>query len=173
VTVAPEPEAKPEPKAEREKPEPPKQPSGELDTVAWRNIWPSVMMRIKDDSKTIWAMLDGAQVTDVTGETVTISVAASLARRLAEERNSSVIVDAMKAEIAGSWKLIVAATGTPPAAAAPTSAARAKPARAPEPELDPRDETAPDDGPAVAASDPEAEAIKLLRAELGARPVES
>jgi DNA polymerase III subunit gamma/tau len=131
------------------------------------------MMRIKDDSKTIWAMLDGAQVTDVSGETVTISVAASLARRLAEERNSSVIVDAMKAEIAGSWKLIVTATGTPAASAPPAPTARTKAAPAPEPELDPRDDTEPDDVRAAAAADPETEALKLLRSELGARPVET
>jgi hypothetical protein len=77
----------------------------------------------------------------------------------------------MKAEIAGAWKLIVTATGTP--AASPASPARAKPARTPEPELDPRDDTEPDDVRTSAASDPEAEALKLLRAELGARPVES
>jgi DNA polymerase III subunit gamma/tau len=182
VTVAPEPDPAPEPEAETEpepkaepapKAEPPRQPAGELDTVAWRNIWPSVMMRIKDDSKTIWAMLDGAQVTDVSGETVTISVAASLARRLAEERNSSVIVDAMKAEIAGSWKLIVTATGTPAASAPPAPPARTKAAPAPEPEVDPRDDTEPDDVRAAAAADPETEALKLLRSELGARPVET
>ena len=185
--ATPEPTSEPEPAAaskppERqqapqppEPPQPPKaQPSGGLDTVAWRNIWPSVMQRIKDDSKTIWAMLDGAQVTDVSGEAVTISVAASLARRLAEERNSAVIVDAMKAEIAGSWKLIVLPTGTAPSGPGTTApAAAATAARTPAPEADPRDDTEPDDGTTATASDPEAEALKLLRAELGARPVES
>ena len=47
----------------------------------------------------------------------------------------------------------------------------ARPVRAPEP--DPRDDTdEPDDDPAVAPSDPETEAMRLLQERLGARPVD-
>jgi hypothetical protein len=119
-------------------------------------------------------MLDGAQVSEVHGETVTLAVAASLAKRLAEERNSAVIVDAKKAEIAGAWKVVVVASGegAPPADGASARLAPSRPSP-PEPEPDPRDDTEPDDSPAAAATDPEAEALRLLQAELGARPVES
>jgi DNA polymerase-3 subunit gamma/tau len=88
-------------------------------------------------------------------------VRAPLAKRIAEERNVSVIAAAITSLIGGTWRVEVR-----PAAA---------PAEAATPSADPRDEA--DYEPANASSsapavDPEAEAMRLLRDELGARPLE-
>ncbi len=163
--------AQPGPAASATRPAPPPAaaPDGELDAVAWRRVWPQVMDRIKDDSKTVWAMLDGAQVVDASGETVKLAVAPSLSRRLAEERNSSTILDAMKLVLAGNWRLIVVAAGV---AAASTEAAAPTARPTPPADPDPRDDTDPAPGSGPVPADPEAEALRLLQDELGARPVE-
>jgi DNA polymerase-3 subunit gamma/tau len=174
---APAAPAEPAPRP-RPRPPAPAPPEGELDAAAWRRVWPQVLDRIKDDSKTVWAMLDGAQVVEASGETVKLAVAPSLARRLAEERNSSTILDAMKLVLAGKWRLIVVPAGSsgtksgtpdqPASAAAPAGPSR--PAAPADP--DPRDDSDPDPGPAAAPADPEAEALRLLQDQLGARPVD-
>jgi DNA polymerase-3 subunit gamma/tau len=125
---------------------------------------------IKSTSKTIWAMLDGSQVTEVAGSTVVVAVAPSLAKRLAEDRNSSLIANALTRAVGGTWRIDVVPGGAPLRAVAGPSAPPAA-------EPDPRDDTEePASGGAAAAAaprDPEAEALRLLHDHLGARPVEA
>jgi DNA polymerase-3 subunit gamma/tau len=144
--------------------------SGALDAAALRRVWPEALERVKAGSKTTWAMLDGAQITDVAGSAITLAVAPSLAKRVAEDRHSSLIASAVGEVISGDWRVNVVPGGAAPAGARP--AARAA-AAAPVVEPDPRDDPDFDPAPAAAASvDPEAEALRLLQERLGARPVE-
>ena len=78
-----------------------------------RNLWPQVMDALKA-SRTIWAMLEGAQVMSLDGEVITLAVAPSLAKRVAEDRNSTIIVEAVKSLVSGSWQLVVVPLGTSP-----------------------------------------------------------
>jgi DNA polymerase-3 subunit gamma/tau len=140
-------------------------PAPDVDGVDMRRLWPQVLDAISRSSKTIWAMLDGSQVIASGEGPVTLSVAAPLAKRLGEERNVTVISNAITSVIGGTWRVDVqpgAARGGP-AATVPAAA-----------ELDPRDDG--DYEPAATANeapvDPGAEAMRLLRDELGARPLE-
>jgi DNA polymerase-3 subunit gamma/tau len=139
-----------------------------------RRLWPQVLEAINRSSKTVWAMLEGSQVVGSGEGTVTVEVRPSLARRLAEERNTSAIAAAITTLIGGTWRVTVqpaeskSAPAAPPVAAAPRAAA-------PPPEPDPRDDDDYDPVPQPNAKppvDPEAEAIRLLTTELDARPIE-
>jgi DNA polymerase-3 subunit gamma/tau len=144
--------------------------AGDLDAAALRRVWPDALDRVKAGSKTTWAMLDGAQITEVSGSTIVLAVAPSLAKRIAEERHSSLIASAVGQLITGNWRVSVVANATAPAAI--KSAALSVPATSSS-EPDPRDDPDFDPTPAPSAPiDPEAEALRLLQDRLGARPVE-
>ncbi|WP_375497759.1 DNA polymerase III subunit gamma and tau [uncultured Jatrophihabitans sp.] len=175
--VAPEPDqAQPEPSAVVAVAAP-----GGLDAAALRRLWPETLEVVKQTSRRTRALLDSAQITDVDGELVQLSAPAALARMIGEDSNTSVLKQALSAVVGGTWRIEVGA-GTGPRAAAddlppPQLAATSTRTRAPEP--DPRDEPEFDAGPpsgptaAVPAShDPEAEAMKLLSEQLGARPID-
>jgi DNA polymerase III subunit gamma/tau len=149
---------------------PPPQPDGVLDAAALRRLWPDVLEMVKQSSRRTRALLDNAQVTAAEGELVTLAAPTALAKMIAEESNTSVLREALTQVVGGSWTIAVEA-GTPTAtSASPTTSAR--PDAPPEP--DPRDDhDEPDESaPRPAAVDPEAEALKLLKDELGARPVD-
>jgi DNA polymerase-3 subunit gamma/tau len=176
-----------QPAAARPEPEPaaapPASPApsapGQLDGTDLRRLWPQVLEAIGRSSKTIWAMLEGSQVIDSADGAVTVAVAPSLARRLAEERNVNAIAAAITGLVGGTWKVTVqAGDGKPGRAPANPPAGRASgpstPA-APPPEPDPRDDEDYDAAPASGGKppiDPEQEAIRLLTTELDARPIE-
>jgi DNA polymerase-3 subunit gamma/tau len=144
--------------------------AGRLDASALRAIWPEALEHVKQASKTTWAMLDGAQITATDGEAVTLAVPPSLARRIAEDRNTSLVSDALTKVVGGTWRVTVVAAGHQ--AGAGTAPPTSRPS-APVAEPDPRDDT--DFGPPSArapAVDPEAEALRLLHDQLGARPVD-
>jgi DNA polymerase-3 subunit gamma/tau len=147
---------------------------GALDAAALRRLWPEVLDVIGRSSKTIWAMLEGSQVLDAGPDSLTLGVAPSLAKRLGEERNATAIAAGLAQVVGGTWRVTVqpngasrSASGEPPRSTAPA------PRVAPEPEPDPRDDADYEPQPGAASSpvDPEAEAIKLLTSELGARPL--
>jgi DNA polymerase-3 subunit gamma/tau len=128
-----------------------------------RRLWPQVLELISQSSKTIWAMLEGSQVVASGEGTITLSVAPSLAKRLGDERNVGVIANAVTSLIGGTWRVDVQPASAKPAPAAPRV------------DADPRDEVEYEAAPAAPpapAADAEAEAMRLLRDELGARPVE-
>jgi DNA polymerase III subunit gamma/tau len=162
---------------------PPTAGAGRLDAPALRRLWPDVLEIVRNASKTTWAMLDAAQITAVDGERVTLAVAPSLAKRIAEDRNTSLISSALAQVVGGAWQIDVQASATaqpPPSKPTPEpqprrqapAAAQAATPRASQPEPDPRDDTEPDTpADARAAADPEADALRLLEDQLGARPV--
>jgi DNA polymerase-3 subunit gamma/tau len=150
---------------------------GELDAAALRRLWPEVLNVIEASSKTMRALLEGSQVIDAEGNTVTLGVAPSLAKRLAEERNVTAIAGGLEKVVGGSWKIVVRPNGARAEQLGATSPGTGTPRRDPPPsEPDPRDDADYDPQPAagtVPPLDPEAQAMQLLRDELGARPLES
>ncbi|HET8583148.1 MAG TPA: DNA polymerase III subunit gamma and tau, partial [Jatrophihabitans sp.] len=139
---------------------------GALDAAALRRLWPEVLDVVKQASRRTRALLDNAQITDVAGELVNLAAPAALARMIADESNTSVLKAALTKVVGGEWRIDVDGNGTASAATTPSDPP------ATQPEADPRDETDDDPATAPAAVDPEAEALKLLRAELGARPLD-
>jgi DNA polymerase-3 subunit gamma/tau len=154
-------------------PEPAPQPTpaqpagpGQLDATALRQLWPEVLDVIKQSSRRTRALLDNAQITGVTGELVTLSAPPALAKMIAEESNTSLLSAALTKVVGGAWQISLdAADASRPAPGARGTAAAAEP--------DPRDDSEPDppqrDEP---APDPEATALRLLRDQLGASPID-
>jgi DNA polymerase-3 subunit gamma/tau len=153
----------------------PREP-GELDAVALRSLWPEVLNVIESGSRTIRALLEGSQVLETSGNKVTLAVRASLAKRLSEERNVSVIAHGLAKVVGGTWQVVVmpGQAGSGPDAEPSAAPVARRGAPEPPPEPDPRDDA--DYEPAAptpsAPVDPEAEAMRLLRDQLGARPLE-
>jgi DNA polymerase-3 subunit gamma/tau len=141
-------------------PTPPPTPAGGLDAAALRRLWPEVLDVVKQTSRRTRALLDNAQITDVAGEQITLSAPTALAKMIAEDSNTSALREALTKVVGGQWKVAVSG------AAAPTSSAA-------EPEPDPReDEDDTASGKPAEPVDPEAEALKLLREQLDARPID-
>jgi DNA polymerase-3 subunit gamma/tau len=151
-------------------------PAGQLDSAALRRLWPEVLDIVKQSSRRTRALLDNAQIMTVDGQLVTLSAPTALAKMIAEDSNTALLRQALTQIVGGNWRIVVdggaaapADPGPTGAAAGPRPTARTVPADA---EPDPRDDTEPDE-PGTPAADPEAEALKLLKAELGARPLDS
>ena len=155
--------------------------AGELDATALRRIWPEVLEVVKRSSRRTRALLDNAQVTAAQGVQVTLAAPAALAKMINEESNTSVLRAALSEVVGGSWQVTAEpGDGAPPltADAPPMSeppAKRERPASAPAQrvaEPDPRDTTDFDSDPVASGHDPEADALRLLHEQLGARPVD-
>jgi DNA polymerase III subunit gamma/tau len=170
-----------QPATARERPEPPRaaetaepvpgpieRPAEALDAAALRRLWPDVLEVVKQVSRRTRALLDNAQIVGADGELVTLAAPAALAKMLAEDSNTAVLGDALTQVVGGNWKIAVENGSAPtlPQSAAPAPAAGAAA------EADPRDDGDAAEARSTPAADPEAEALKLLRNELGARPVD-
>jgi DNA polymerase-3 subunit gamma/tau len=152
---------------------------GQLDAAALRRLWPEVLEIVKQSSRRARALLDNAQITAATGDSITVAAPAALARMIADDSNTSILRAALTKVVGGTWKVTVEPEGAGGAAGdngggRPGPAAPAAPPTAPPPEPDPRDDADYDPTPAAAApaSDPEAEAVRLLQSQLGARPID-
>ncbi|MFN2560812.1 MAG: DNA polymerase III subunit gamma and tau [Jatrophihabitans sp.] len=145
---------------------------GVLDANALRRLWPEVLEVVKLTSRRTRALLDNAQITEVSGELVTLAAPGALAKMIGDDSNTSVLRAALTKIVGGEWKISV--DGAPVAASAgeATRPGGAAPAEEPDPRDDAEYEPAPRDRAAAPQNDPEAEAMKLLRDQLGARPLE-
>jgi DNA polymerase-3 subunit gamma/tau len=146
---------------------------GALDASALRRLWPEVLEVVKQSSRRTRALLDNAQITDVAGELVSLAAPGALAKMIGEDSNTSVLRAALTKVVGGEWRIGV--DGAAPVSAS-ADASRRGPAGAPASEPDPRDDADYEPEPGADApspSDPEAEAMKLLRDQLGARPLDS
>jgi DNA polymerase-3 subunit gamma/tau len=138
-------------------------PAGALDTAALRRLWPEVLDVVRQASRRTRALLDNAQIIEMSGDQVRLSAPAALAKMIAEDSNTSALRAALTKVVGGKWKIAV--SGAPSAAGPETAAA----------EPDPRDE---DDDPAGARRgtgepvDAETEALRLLREQFDARPLD-
>jgi len=115
---------------------------GVLDATALRRVWPEVLDTVKRSSRRTRALLDGAQVSDLDGDLVTLSIAAApLARMLAEESNAEVIKGALTQIVGGTWRLTVTVSGAmsaePAGDSALTPSGRAEPSGPAEPSAPP------------------------------------
>jgi DNA polymerase III subunit gamma/tau len=145
---------------------------GALDANALRRLWPEVLEVVKLTSRRTRALLDNAQITAVSGELVTLSAPGALAKMISDDSNTSVLRAALTKVVGGEWKISVDGA---PSGSTVGDTGRTGGASSVE-EQDPRDDTdyepAPRESTATPASDPEADAMKLLQDQLGARPVE-
>ncbi|HEY7010761.1 MAG TPA: DNA polymerase III subunit gamma and tau [Jatrophihabitantaceae bacterium] len=160
-----------EPRPAEPEPSSPQPSDAPLDAAALRRLWPNILEVVKQTSRRTRALLDNAQIVAADADVVTLSAPAALARMIAEDSNTSVLRDALTQVVGGDWKIAVENGTAPtlPEAAASGSARPTPAAEAGAGEPDPRDDT--DEHPSPAA-DPETEALKLLKDELGARPVD-
>lgn len=103
-----------------------------MDATAVRRVWSELLSAVRGASRSTEAMLTNATVTEVDGNTVTIThTSAPLARRLAEPRNTEAIANALGAVLGGTWQ-VRCVHGQPGAAgqpAPPPKQARPAPTR--------------------------------------------
>ncbi|OBI98608.1 DNA polymerase III subunits gamma/tau [Mycobacterium asiaticum] len=183
---SPAPAPQPAPQAPSLPPSPPSPPAaappapaapGELNAAAVRSMWPTVRDKVRERSRTTAVMLSGATVLAVEDNTLVLThEAAPLAKRLSEQRNADVIVEALKDALGVNWR-VRCETG-PPAAADLT----VPPPQVEEPAVQQnsvqRDEEesmlaeAGRTDPSEPRRDPEEVALELLQNELGARRID-
>ena len=146
-------------------------PPRTMDAVAIRQLWPVVLDAVKRGKQRTRALLHDAQVASVDGDLITLTAPSpTLARMISEDSNVEVVRAALRDEVGGDWRITVQVLDTLPAGVAPPEPAGPLPSALAE--RDPRDDTdfaAPPPTPA----DPEADALGLLQARLGARPIDS
>ncbi|MFL0278280.1 DNA polymerase III subunits gamma/tau [Mycobacterium sp. SMC-19] len=170
---APTPQPEPEPAPPAPAPAAAVTP-GEPDAAAVRAMWTTVRDKVRQRSRTTEVMLAGATVRTVDGNTLVLShESAPLARRLSEQRNADVIVEALKDALGVNWRVRCEAGGPAPEAgpsAAPAAVDVESARRADEEAM--LAEAAVDAGSdAPPRRDPEEVALELLQNELGARPI--
>jgi DNA polymerase-3 subunit gamma/tau len=163
-------------------PEPSPTPASEIGVVDLRRNWPEVLAKVQRRRRTTQILLESATVVALESGVLRLSMpSAALARRVLEPANADVLRAGLKEALGVDWRIQCEAEsggGTRPSGrAAPAEAWDGPPP--PEPPADGPDEEIPDDygEPADAAGstgprDPEAMALELLSAQLGARPLD-
>jgi DNA polymerase-3 subunit gamma/tau len=130
-----------------------------------RRLWPEILEVVKQGSRRTRALLDNAQIVDVAGELITLAAPAALAKMIGEDSNTAGLRAALTRVVGGQWQIDVTA-----AAAQPSTTDR--PADEPDPRDDVPEAPSAPGAPARTPADPEAEALRLLRERLDARPLE-
>jgi DNA polymerase-3 subunit gamma/tau len=161
---------------------------GELTTADVRRMWPELLAVVKRHKRTTEALLKNAQVHELRTGVLTLSTASpALARRIGDDLNRDVLREALNELLGVRWKVEAvvegggqAATsgrpggpsGGPDVARQAAEAAEAAEAReiVAQRAAEASAGVQVDDSPAV---DPEQAALSLLRAQLGARPIDS
>ncbi len=173
----PPPPPAPEPAPEPE-PAPPAPTPGAPDAAAVRSMWTTVREKVRQRSRTTEVMLSGATVRAVEDNTlVLMHESAPLAKRLAEQRNSDVIREALKDALGVDWRLrceVGVASELPgdTPAAAPSVVGPAHRSAEVQAEEEMLAEAAEADSSDAPRRDPEEVALELLQSELGARKIE-
>jgi DNA polymerase-3 subunit gamma/tau len=154
-----------------------------LDTSDVRRVWPELLKVVRGHKRTTEALLKSAQVHDLAGGVLTLAATSpALAKMLGDDLNKDVLRSALQELLGVRWKVQVVVEGAAapgPAgrredareAARAAEAAEAAEARELMAERAAEDPTtgARDPEPVV---DPEQAALSLLRAQLGARPID-
>jgi DNA polymerase-3 subunit gamma/tau len=155
---------------------------GELTTSDVRRVWPELLAVVKRHKRTTEALLKNAQVHQLSNGVLTLATSSpALARRLADDLNKDVIREALNELLGVRWRVdavvegAAASTGTPVAPEQAREAARAAEAAEASELMAERaaESSAGGDRDPEPAVDPEQAALSLLRAQLGARPVDS
>jgi DNA polymerase-3 subunit gamma/tau len=155
---------------------------GELTTTDVRRVWPELLAVVKRHKRTTEALLKNAQVHRLNNGVLTLATSSpALARRLGDDLNKDVIRDALNELLGVRWRVEAvvegaAATGGPavPPEAAREAARVAEAAEARELMAErAADVSAGGDREPEPVVDPEQAALSLLRAQLGARPLDA
>ncbi|WP_222262273.1 DNA polymerase III subunit gamma and tau [Modestobacter marinus] len=153
---------------------------GQLTTADVRRIWPELMKVVRGHKRTTEALLKSAQVHDVTNGVLTLAATSpALAKMLGDDLNKDVVRQSLEELLGVRWKVQVVVDQPGQPAAGPTvtpEAARAaveKAERAEAAELLAERDAAPGTEDAAPVVDAEQAALALLRAQLGARPIDS
>jgi DNA polymerase-3 subunit gamma/tau len=155
---------------------------GELTTTDVRRVWPELLAVVKRHKRTTEALLKNAQVHQLANGVLTLTTSSpALARRLGDDLNKDVIREALNELLGVRWRVdaVVEGAGAAASPAVPPEVAReaAHAAEAAEARelMDERaaEASAGGDREPEPAVDPEQAALSLLRAQLGARPVDS
>jgi DNA polymerase-3 subunit gamma/tau len=142
-----------------------KQPAaGDSDAAAAvRRQWTTVLEKVRERSRTLDVMLAGAFVRAVDGNTLVLThQSAPLAKRLTEQRNATVIEDALKDALGVDWRVRYE-VGTGSLEPAPQQRDDEESMLA---------EAGQDPAADAPRRDPEEAALELLQNELGARRIE-
>jgi DNA polymerase-3 subunit gamma/tau len=153
---------------------------GELTTTDVRRVWPELLSVVKRHKRTTEALLKNAQVHQLSNGVLTLATSSpALARRLGDDLNKDVIREALNELLGVRWRVDAVVEG---AAAAPgpvvapeqaREAARAAETAEADELMAERAADAGGDREPEPVVDPEQAALSLLRAQLGARPVDS
>jgi DNA polymerase-3 subunit gamma/tau len=135
-------------------------------------MWTTVRDKVRQRSRTTEVMLAGAIVRAVEGDTLVLShESAPLAKRLAEQRNSDVIREALKDALGVDWKIRCDVGSAAAASSTPEPESVAPPSHRDDDEEDMLAEAGNDTSEAP-RRDPEEAALELLQSELGARRID-
>ena len=97
----------------------PAAPLGGLDAAAVRQVWPQIVELTKQRSRMVWALVQNATPREVRGDELTLAVKhQGEARRLADEKVSSVLQAAIQSVLGVRWKIRAEADGAPGGGAA-------------------------------------------------------
>ncbi|MFC3503275.1 DNA polymerase III subunit gamma and tau [Micromonospora krabiensis] len=113
-------------------PEPPRPgaaPTGQLDAVAVRRVWPDIVAKVNRIKKPAAALMRDAVVRDVDGDTLVLTVKSPVLAQMMGN-HTSVLAEALYEEFGGRWQIRCEVAGErgaasvsgPPRAAAPTAA---------------------------------------------------
>jgi DNA polymerase-3 subunit gamma/tau len=143
-------------------------------------VWPELLSVVKRHKRTTEALLKNAQVHQLSNGVLTLATSSpALARRLGDDLNKDVIREALNELLGVRWRVDAVVEG---AAAAPgpvvapeqaREAARAAETAEADELMAERAADAGGDREPEPVVDPEQAALSLLRAQLGARPVDS
>jgi DNA polymerase-3 subunit gamma/tau len=154
---------------------------GELTTTDVRRVWPELLGVVKRHKRTTEALLKSAQVHGLAGGVLTLAATSpALAKMLGDDLNRDVLRQALLELLGVRWKVNVVVEGAAASspAVAPEQAREAARAAESAEAAELMAERAADrsgggDREPEPAVDPEQAALSLLRAQLGARPVDS
>jgi DNA polymerase-3 subunit gamma/tau len=153
---------------------------GELTTTDVRRMWPELLAVVKRHKRTTEALLKNAQVHQLGNGVLTLSTSSpALARRLGDDLNKDVIREALNELLGVRWRVdavvegAAAASGQAVPPAQVQEAARAAEAAEARELMAERAADVSGDREPAPVVDQEQAALSLLKAQLGAHPVDS
>ncbi|MGY1631464.1 DNA polymerase III subunit gamma and tau [Geodermatophilus sp. SYSU D01186] len=153
---------------------------GELGTADVRRVWPELLKVVRGHKRTTEALLKSAQVHDLGNGTLTLAATSpALAKMLGDDLNKDVVRQSLQELLGVRWKVQVVVEGATSRGAGPAvapeaareAARAAEVAEARELMAERAAEGAGEREPEPVV-DPEQAALSLLRAQLGARPID-
>ncbi len=157
----------------------PPEAEGTLNTSDVRRVWPELLKVVRGHKRTTEALLKSAQVHDLAGGVLTLAATSpALAKMLGDDLNKDVIRASLQELLGVRWKVQVVVEG----AAAPgpavskedarEAARAAEAAEAHELMAERAAEASRPESEREPAVDPEQAALQLLKAQLGAQPID-